>query len=754
MKRCLTVLTIGFFASHAGASEPAAWKAAAVKRGLDQQAITQLEKDRILIADEAYKQIFSAYLGGRAVFITSDSLLNAYHLLYEETLFRLETTNVRRLPQFLRTTLEQLDGAGAEITGNPELLEAARKRARLVCGVALRLMDDGFSTGNEELDAILADETARIKEATGKRMPQWLGTPSRSFMGIDYNRYKPRGFYTRTENLTRYFRALSWLQSIPFRIGNNEELLAMLLLGEAAPASYETDLIDYSQFLGLPDNLDVFTLHEHGLDIDLDNRELDEKRQEYTAEAQKQQTGKINDIEPSFRVLSAYQIPSAMLFDRTTTEVENRDLPTGLEVAAALGSEYARKQLESSCPKRTLETIDSSADLFAEQAFSPRRRPRGYNLYGNYLYVLRALTAPSDPAAPDFTEGNAWKTKSLNTLLGSWAQMRHTWALQAKQSMNWMCGTGDPAGFVEPNPEFFARMANLAYGTQFIIQRFGALETDYSLAAENLRVFEQKCGSFQTEDEFLDFFHNQSSDEQSVLLTAYLLMHVAPSEAQYGSAQRYREDVAWLKTIERAIEAGNIAAHPDAMKALDQINGNLAEKWADLERMARQLEVIAIKQLRNLEFTDREESYICSYGHALANLMFYEGNSYVHPRDDAPRIVDVYSNLDIGQHLHVGIARPRGLYVLYPWRGESVLCVGAILPYYEFAHPTRLNDAEWKTMLGTRKRQPKPSRFQTLQDAFKPKPKNPGATSSRPPAVKWLTPILQGDDLAPPEFLD
>ena len=61
--------------------------------------------------------------------------------------------------------------------------------------------------------------------------------------------------------------------------------------------------------------------------------------------------------------------------------------------------------------------------------------------------------------------------------------------------------------------------------------------------------------------------------------------------------------------------------------------------------------------------------------------MFYDGNSYVSPNDDAPRVVDVFSNPNTGKVLEAGVARPRALYVLYPlkgseslsWRGASLL---------------------------------------------------------------------------------
>jgi hypothetical protein len=37
-----------------------------------------------------------------------------------------------------------------------------------------------------------------------------------------------------------------------------------------------------------------------------------------------------------------------------------------------------------------------------------------------------------------------------------------------------------------------------------------------------------------------------------------------------------------------------------------------------------------------------------------------------------------------------------------------------VLPYYEFQHPRRLTDAEWKTLLDSRERPPLPEWIQPL----------------------------------------
>ena len=48
--------------------------------------------------NETFKQVFSAYIGSPLpVFVTSDSVLNAYHVLLEESIRRMETARARDL---------------------------------------------------------------------------------------------------------------------------------------------------------------------------------------------------------------------------------------------------------------------------------------------------------------------------------------------------------------------------------------------------------------------------------------------------------------------------------------------------------------------------------------------------------------------------------------------------------------------------------------------------------------------------------
>ena len=115
-----------------------------------------------------------------------------------------------------------------------------------------------------------------------------------------------------------------------------------------------------------------------------------------------------------------------------------------------------------------------------------------------------------------------------------------------------------------------------------------------------------------------------------------------------------------------------------------------------------------------MEFSWEEKEFIKSYGSEIAEIMLYAGDSHISPRDDAPKIVDVFTNTEEGRCLEVGIARPRALLVLYPYKGKEILCIGGVLPFYEFTSKDRLNDREWKKMLDSKNRPSVPSWLKPL----------------------------------------
>jgi hypothetical protein len=89
-------------------------------------------------------------------------------------------------------------------------------------------------------------------------------------------------------------------------------------------------------------------------------------------------------------------------------------------------------------------------------------------LYWSWLYSFQPLIAPMGSAYPPFMQTQAWTRKSLQTALGSWTELKHDTILYAKQVMAEMGGGGaeqPPHGYVEPNPEAYARLLALTQMT-------------------------------------------------------------------------------------------------------------------------------------------------------------------------------------------------------------------------------------------------------------------------------------------------
>jgi hypothetical protein len=86
---------------------------------------------------------------------------------------------------------------------------------------------------------------------------------------------------------------------------------------------------------------------------------------------------------------------------------------------------------------------------------------------------------------------NAWRQKDLNTIIGSWTELKHDTLLYAKQSYaEWGGGSDDkedpPAvkGYVEPNIEFFDRLEALVTLVDDSLTNLGLLHKEIGYRSE------------------------------------------------------------------------------------------------------------------------------------------------------------------------------------------------------------------------------------------------------------------------------
>jgi hypothetical protein len=660
--------------------------------GLAPEVVERLRRDGVIVLDEPLHQVFQAYLDSELpVFVTSDAMLSAYHVLLEDSLRRLEIERARRLPAFLREAWPDAT-ASRELAADEKLLEAALRRARITLGTALLLLGQELPGDDPSIPAIARAEAHRVEAAEGIHLPQWLGPASEGFLGIDYGRFRPVGFYAGSDRLRRYFRTVSFLQAVPFRADREEELLAALLLRRGISGLGKAFLKGYEHLVGRGDGPAIHDLPEGPTSLaaarEACGKLAPERVQDRVA------SGPGGTV---LRLLPAAATPEGVLFSITAAgPAPGRTLPRGLEVAAALGGAWARRRLaKEEGPDLATKAVESWPEL------------SDACLYDEYLRCLAALLDAPAKGAPALFAGEAWAVKSTQTALGGWALLRHTWCLHAERSAGYLGSAGAPPGFVEPDPEFFSRFADLVERTHAYLKKHGALSEAgvRRELAEGVPVLVRLLRETKaTETENWDFWEAlaglSEEDRRAALSGASLARglgvdHVEDGVAGLGDAFPRR-----LEAAARAILDDERPCPPPLRKAVAMRVAEVEEPWTRLAALSRRLASLARKQLRGEAFETLEEKmFLYRIGEALGQISLHHHDAYQDPRDDAPRIATVHDDPAAGRRLLVGVARPRPILVLYPWKGEPVLCRGGVLSYRELAGPKSLTDAEWMARL-------------------------------------------------------
>ena len=547
------------------------------------------------------------------------------------------------------------------------------------------------SHGKKELEYVLgenirkevAEELALIEAHAGF-------SPSPIFKyKEDYSQYVPRGHYTRSEKLKRYFKALMWFGRLTFiikgpsdpggaldgltdedaRLQTTGGLLAAHLLntekladGRSTAAVWDRLYAVTAYYVGLADDLTPYEYTDAAAKALGARYQPADLANDKSFKSCKLELAKLRGPEiyggmggligppaelageadllkalektKGFRLMGQRYIPDSFMLGSLVypsvgpwgggpnafTTVETgaglvRGFPRGLDVMAVLGSNRARAILKELRDDNYPKTAGAKS---YEQALAGLRTQfalvdeRGWNrnLYWAWLHCLRALLDSREGAAkglPTFMQTTAWQDKQLHAALASWSQLRHDTILYAKQSYTMETGAGPQMpkmveGYVEPVPEFYARLLAL---TRMTKEGLGAMKV---LSKEA----EARLGTVDT-----------------VLVR---LLDISTRELQNEKLRV--EDYAFIRGF------------------ADQIQGAVA-------------------------------------GVADSGL-------------ETTLIADVHTDSNSQQCLEEGTGLLRNLVVVYPMPdGGFVAGVGPAFSYYEFKQPMRdrLTDEKWKTML-------------------------------------------------------
>jgi hypothetical protein len=145
-----------------------------------------------------------------------------------------------------------------------------------------------------------------------------------------------------------------------------------------------------------------------------------------------------------------------------------RDLPKALDFFAATGSDRALTLLDQ-MGENNYPNYDTQMTKVKTEVAKLGLDSWTQNLYWSWLYALQPITAVKGQQYPIFMQTQAWTDKDLQTALGSWTELKHDTILYSKQVMAEMGGgapDNPPKGYVEPNPEAYARLLALAQMTE------------------------------------------------------------------------------------------------------------------------------------------------------------------------------------------------------------------------------------------------------------------------------------------------
>lgn len=581
--------------------------------------------------DNTYKKIPN--------FVTTDSVLQVYHIFYDYTLRSAECMTL--LPNVLTLNENMLTQLQKEYDG---ITDPAVKAEALITlgyfGVAQLAFGGALPSDFPNEIKSLVDSEMELFNNADRREPSPLFGYE-----IDYSLFTPRGHYTRSEELEKYFKGMSWYGVVPFPFLNSDGTerdtqsalrsiiitTALCRLPEQDGGSlWENIYSTTAFFVGTSDDVTPYQIAEIIARVYGDTPDLNEiadpaKLDLFYEEIEKLPKPQINaknslaleegkDI-PSglqLRFMGQRYIPDSEILQELSESIW-RPFPTGLDVFATLGSDRAADIIATvyrpteNWPEYT-ENFEHMKKKFADLPDSTWRS----NMYYAWLWTQNSLTGEYGSGYPMFMRNTAWQDKSLTTALGSWAEMRHDTILYAKGSAAECGGFDEPPvvpAYVEPNPELYNRLLWL---------------TAYS--RENLSA-----------------------------------RGILPENIEYV-CERFENMLAFLRDC-------------------------------------------SIKELNGEELTTEEYDSLLTYGGLLENLTtncIENGARWYQIESETDRnmavIADVHTAYP-GGYLEEAVGTAAEIYVIVPIGGQLYITRGAVFDYFEFVAQKRLTDEEWQAIL-------------------------------------------------------
>ena len=429
-------------------------------------------------------------------FISSDLILHAFQtvsgVVWQQTQAQYLIADLEALCKALvDASLAQWQEA-ADAGPQAELLAEATRRNLAFFSVGARLLDPAFEVP-APVAGLVAEEMTLMEQGAVFNSPLFQRPE-------DYGLYTAPQPHTGSEGMSRYYRAMLWLARPLHMQGEEVQELREAALQSAQMARAVETSQNYARWQRIFQSAAYFQGAQPALSLVEVQAAADAVYGRDVQTAGLTQIGALDNFVATLQALPAAGrhpgldegappgqfsfMPEAHLPDETIlrevtfnrvgaygttvgplpptaaeTEIGAiRSLPRGLDVPAALGSDLAWEQLQSSgetgyegygTQMVRLQSAYGEPDITIWSGSHPAA----------LLYAAQPLLDTPVPGGPFFMQGEEWGYKQFNTWYGAWTNMRHVPILAPRPVRAVGASAEAPFAYVEPQPALYARLA-------------------------------------------------------------------------------------------------------------------------------------------------------------------------------------------------------------------------------------------------------------------------------------------------------
>ena len=580
--------------------------------------------------DNEYKELAS--------FVTTDSVTHIFHIFYDGFLRNLEKEELYPKSISLnQSLLAENINLLSEIKN--ERLKEIQNRNIAFIATGLKLLGSEPENLPEEAKKIYEEE---IKNASSEE----IASSAISGRDVDFSQLKPRGHYTRSEELKKYFSGTMYFGQVGLFIENEgkpdeDSILQGLLLTYSIYKNPEIlknweDLVEPIDFM--VESADDLSIREYartlygvyGKDFDInkldDNKNLKTAYEVLKSHPDPQVAGFMGK---SFRYMPQRAVMDSVLMQNVVdiaspNHPSDRPIYSGLDLMTAFGNEKAREILDNDSYNSHWNKYEERTDENISSVKKMEDLDWQKNMYRGWLWMLKSYDQKFGEGYPMFMRNDAWERKDLVSALGSFAELKHDTVLYGKAVMAEMGGGGEfeiPKSYVEPNVELYEKLNWLLEFTKVNLK-------DRQMLSEK---YEEKINNFQA--------------------MVLKLRDISIKELQ------------------------NEGLSESEISDLYFIGGEMEMLMVDFVESSDEYEISGWYEIQNA--TDRRMPVVV----------------------DLMRVVENSVGLPEGEISHIGTGKPMEIFVIYPHQDKLYMGRGATFSYYEFLNKERLTDEDWQKMV-------------------------------------------------------